>query len=100
MPFSKNFPKNVEGSSYTRWEEVFLTETEDSEEKKKCREENIQLMSECINDAREIILKQEMKNFDPNVIEVAKSLFDKRASHEIYFKEARAKKKFDAQKSK
>ena len=29
MTFSKSFPKIVKGSNYPRWEEVFLTESEE-----------------------------------------------------------------------
>jgi hypothetical protein len=96
MVFSKSFPKTEEGSSYTTWEEVYLTVEQEKEEERRCRQENIDLMKECIDDAKEIILKQGMKLFDQNIIELATSLFEKRASHAVYFKEAKAKELFDA----
>ena len=39
MAFSKNFPRTVKGSSYPQWEEVFITEAEESGEEKKARAE-------------------------------------------------------------
>lgn len=98
MAFSKSFPKNTEGSTYTTWVEVSLSEGEEREEEQRCRETNIALMHECIDDAKEVMLKQGMKMFDSNIVNLATSLFEKRASHEIYFKEDRAKQKFNSRK--
>jgi len=95
MAFSKSFPKTVPGSSYPQWEEVFLTEEEEKEEEKKCREENIILMKECIDDAKKIILEKSMKDYQTDIINIAISLFEKRASHSVYWKESKAKEKFD-----
>lgn len=96
MPFSKRFPRTVEGSAYPRWEEIYLAEEEESQQESVCRQENIDLMCQCLDDAKEVILKQGMKLFDQNIIAIATSLFEKRASHVIYYKEAKAKEKFDA----
>jgi len=95
MAFSKSFPKTIEGSSYPQWEEVFLTEEEEREEERKCREENIKLMKECIDDAKKIILEKNMKEYQTDIINMAISLFEKRASHSVYWKESKAKEKFD-----
>ena len=95
MAFSKSFPKTVSGSSYPQWEEVFLTEEEEKEEERKCREENIILMKECIDDSKEIILEKSMKEYQTENINMAISLFEKRASHSVYWKESKAKGKFD-----
>ncbi len=95
MPFSKSFPKTIEGSSYPQWEEVFLTEEEEKEEERKCREENIKLMKECIDDAKKIIQEKSMKEYQTDIINMAISLFEKRASHSVYWKESKAKEKFD-----
>ena len=93
MMFSKSFPATQEGQ--TRWIEIYLTDEEEQEEERKCREINIKLMKQCMDDAREIILKQGMKHYDTIIARTAVGLFEKRASHEIHFKEARAKQKFD-----
>jgi len=95
MGFSKTFPKTIAGSNYPVWEEVFLSEEEETEEEKKCRFENIKLMKECIADAEQILKDSKLKDFQTNVIDMAISLFEKRASHSVYWKESRAKEKFD-----
>lgn len=95
MPFSKTFPRTIEGSTYPRWEEIFLTEEEEINEEKKCKEENIRLMKECIDDAKNIVREKELKDFQSDVVNIAKVLFEKRASHEVYWKEKKAKERFD-----
>lgn len=100
MPFSKSFPKTVPGSSYPQWEEVFLTEEEEKEEEKKCREENIKIMKECISDAKEVVTKKTLKDYQTDIVNIAISLFEKRASHSVYWKESKAKEKFDMSKIK
>lgn len=95
MAFSKTFPRNIEGSNYPRWEEVFLKEVEEEEEEKKARKENIKLMEECIDDARDISKDRDLKNYQTDIMKMAISLFEKRASHSVYWKERKAKEKFD-----
>jgi hypothetical protein len=95
MTFSKSFPRTLKGSNYPRWDEVFLTDDEEKLEEVKCRQENLRLMDECINDAKVIIAKQSLKPFQSDLIRIAISLFDKRASHAVYWKENKAKEKFD-----
>ena len=93
MPFSKSFPRTVKGSSYPVWEEIFLTEEEENEQEINCRKENIRLMQECIEDAKGIIKRKDLNPKD--MISLAASLFEKRASHSIHWKENKAKEKFD-----
>jgi hypothetical protein len=95
MTFSKSFPRTIKGSNYPRWDEVFLTDDEEKLEEIKCRQENLKLMDECINDGKSIIAKQNLKPFQSDLIRIAISLFDKRASHAVYWKENKAKEKFD-----
>ncbi|MFH1072335.1 MAG: hypothetical protein V1743_02810 [Nanoarchaeota archaeon] len=95
MAFSKTFPKTIEGSNYPKWEEVFLSAAEDAQTEKECRDENVRLMQECIADAKQIIHETGLKPFQTNIIHIAISLFEKRASHEVYWKEEKAKDKFD-----
>ena len=95
MTFSKSFPKTLKGSSYPVWEEIFLTKEEETLEESKCRKENIILMEECINDAKDILAKQNLKPFQSDLVKIAISLFEKRASHAVYWKESKAKEKFD-----
>jgi hypothetical protein len=95
MVFSARFPRTTDKSVYPKWEEVHLSETEESEIDSLARKENTRLMKECINDAKQVISEQEMKDFQTNVIRLAIALFEKRASHSVYWKERKAKEKFD-----
>ena len=95
MAFSKTFPKTVKGSSYPRWEEVFLTEEEELLEEQKARSENIELIKQCIEDGKKIFQEKGLKTFQSDLIRVAVALFEKRASHAVYYKERQAKEKFD-----
>ena len=95
MAFSKSFAKTIEGSNYPKWEEVFLTAEEEKLQEDKCRSENIQLMKECIDDAKLLIESKGFKGFKEDILQVAIALFEKRASHAVYWKENLAKEKFD-----
>ncbi|MFC1801069.1 hypothetical protein ACFLZB_01265 [Nanoarchaeota archaeon] len=95
MTFSKNFPRTIEGSNYPRWEEVFLTDEEEKAEEERSRQENISLMKECVEDAKKIMAEKDLKEYQSDLISLAISLFEKRASHVIYWKESKAKEKFD-----
>ncbi len=95
MAFSKTFPKTVKGSSYPRWEEVFLTEEEEILEEQKARSGNVELIKQCIEDGKKIFQEKELKPFQSDLIRLAVALFEKRASHTVYYKERKAKEKFD-----
>lgn len=97
MAFSKRFPRPIEGSNYPEWVEVFLDEKEEKNVEAECREEDIRLMKECIDDATAIAKDKNLKPFQTNIIDMAISLFEKRASHSVYWKESKAKEKFDNQ---
>jgi hypothetical protein len=96
MAFSKSFPKQSKTSTYPQWEEVALSDAEERLEEDKARVENIRLMKECIADAAAIVKEKNMKDYQTDIIHLAISLFEKRASHSIYWKESKAKEKFDA----
>lgn len=96
MAFSKSFPKTVGDSTYPKWEEIFLTSEEESEEEKKCKEENVVLMKNCIDDAKKIFSEKNLKDFQSDVIKISVALFEKRASHSVFWKESKAKEKFDS----
>jgi hypothetical protein len=97
MAFSKTFPKAIPGTNYPQWEEVFLTKEEEKQTEEQCRRENIQLMDECLQDAKTLVIKSGI-NTDENRAQVAIALFEKRASHVIFWKESKAKEKFDQKK--
>jgi len=95
MPFSKSFPKQSKTSTYPQWEEVTLNEAEEEAEEQKARTENIKLMKECISDAKNVMQEKGLKDYQTDLINITVSLFEKRSSHVIYWKESKAKKKFD-----
>lgn len=95
MPFSKSFPKTSKTSTYPQWEEISLTEEEEKAVEQESREENIKLFKECIEDAKKIMQEKSLKDYQTDLIHIAISLFEKRASHSIYWKESKAKEKFD-----
>ena len=98
MTFSKTFPRTIPGSNYPLWEEVFLSEQEEKEAEEHCRQENFQLMDECLREAKMLAIKHAI-NEDQIRAQLAIALFEKRASHVVFWKESMAKEKFD-QKSK
>ena len=95
MAFSKSFPKPSKTSTYPHWEEVTINDAEEKFEEDKARVENIDLMKECIDDARSILSDKKLKDYQTDLIHVAIALFEKRASHSVYYKERKAKEKFD-----
>lgn len=95
----KSFPKTIEGSTYPMWEEVTLTEKEEFVEEQKARRENISLMRKCIEDAKKLMEQQGMAEYQSDVLGIALSLFRKRASHVVYWKDRRCKEKFDFRNS-
>jgi len=95
MAFSKSFPKTTDKSVYPKWEEIVLSETEEKDIEADAHKENIRLMKECLEDARKIISENNLKPYQTDIVNIAISLFEKQASHTVYWKERLAKKKFD-----
>ena len=95
MAFSKSFAKSTDKSVYPKWVEVFLSEKEESEQENNCRTENLKLLAECVEDAKKLFSDKKLKDYQTDIIRVAVALFEKRASHAIYWKESKAKEKFD-----
>lgn len=92
MPFSKSFPRTKD--SYKIWEEIELTPEEEKEQETKAQEENIKLMSECIDQAKKLITDKGLKPYQSDVVAMGIALFEKISSHQVYWKERRAKEKF------
>lgn len=97
MVFSKRFPK-TDKKGFAEWLEVRLTDAEEKIEEQRARDENIKLMEECIEDAKIIISEKGLRRYQTDLISIAIALFEKRASHTIYWKERKAKEKFQEQK--
>ncbi len=95
MAFQKSFPHRTETSAYPNWKEVELTDEEEIAVEDEARRENLKLMAECISDAKQLFDKNDLKDYQSDMISVATALFEKRASHQVYWKEEAAKEKFD-----
>jgi hypothetical protein len=95
MTFSKRFPRDVSGSAYPQWEEIFLTDEEENEAELKARKEHILLMKKCLDDADRILKSKKLKFSQSDLTRLALGLFEKRSSHVVYYKERKAKEKFD-----
>lgn len=93
MAFSKSFPKTKE--KYPVWEEVSLTEAEEREVEGAAKEENSKLMGECVKEAKKIFEKEGLKGYQSDIINIALALFDKMASHQVYWKERACREKFE-----
>lgn len=93
--FSKSFPRTTDKSTYPIWEEITLSDEEEKAQENIARSENIIKMKECITDAKKIIENNALKPYQTDMIHIAIALFEKRGSHEIYYKENKAKEKFD-----
>lgn len=97
MTYSKSFPTKSQKSVYPNWKEIQLTTEEEKEVELEVRKHNLNLMAECINDAKLITRKSNI-NFDySQITDIGIALFEKRASHEIFWKEKKAKEKFDSE---
>ncbi len=95
MVFFKTFPRTLKGSSYPLWEEVTLSDEEEKEAEVKAKEENVILIKECIDEAKKILSEKGFKFYQSDVVNLAIALYDKVASHQVYYKENVAKEKFD-----
>jgi hypothetical protein len=95
MAYSKRFPRHIKGTLAPIWEEIALTDEEEKEVEEGVKHINIQLMEECIKESIVIMSHAGLKEYQSDIISIANSLFEKRASHLVFWKEKRCKEKFD-----
>ncbi len=95
MSFSKSFPRTTEKSSYPIWEEVSLSDDEEKLIEELAHKENLKLMKQCFDDAKQIISEKELKEYQSDIVKIAIAIFRKDASHSVYWKESKCKEKFD-----
>lgn len=94
MPFSKTFPKTIPGSNYPLWEEVFLTEEEEKQVEAECKQENFRVLDDSLRQAKALAIKHAI-NTEETLTHLAIALFEKQASHVVFWKESKAKEKFE-----
>jgi hypothetical protein len=92
MVFRKSFPKS--NDRYPVWEEVVLSDEEENAVEEVARQANIKLMEECVADAKKLVMNEELSKED--IVRLAISLFEKRSSHSVYWKERKCREKFDS----
>ncbi len=94
MAFSKSFPREISGSTVPKWEEIFLTTQEEREKEQVARQENMYLMRQCIADAKNVVKSERLMDIQSHILSLAMTLFKKRASHVVYYKEEACRQKF------
>jgi len=99
MVFSKSFPRKSDKSVYPNWDEVVLDNDEEVSIEQRARAENIDLFGECVRDAKKILVGENLRPFEDNLVRISIALFEKRASHAVFWKENAAKDKFDNQQT-
>jgi hypothetical protein len=95
MAFAKAFPRRQEKSPFPAWEEIELDDEEEKQAEKDARLDNIRLMLESVEDAKAIMDKKGLKDYQTDLVNIAIALFEKRASHAVFWKEKKTKEKFD-----
>ncbi len=93
--FSKTFPKQIPGSNYPVWQEIKLTDEEEKAIEHECKQANFRMLDSCLTEAKALAIKHGI-NTGENQVKMAIALFEKRASHEVFWKENKAKEKFDS----
>lgn len=97
MTFKKSFRQTSDKSAYPKWVEVELTDEEERRAAETARKKNVKIMMQCVDDAKLVTNEKDLDSSD--VTALARSLFDKRASHTVFHKERRAREKFDKQQN-
>jgi hypothetical protein len=94
MVFSRTFPREIPGSNFPKWEEMFLSAQEEREREQVARQENLFLVRQCIADARNILKDEKMMDMQSHVLSLGIALFKKRSNHAVHYKEELCKDKF------
>ena len=96
----KSFPYN--NGNFTKWVEIKLDNDEIQMEIEQAMEDQINLFEVCIEDAKKIANRLGNiygdANKDIDIMEIASQLFQKRASHLIYYLDEACRRKFEEYK--
>ncbi|NTV23152.1 MAG: hypothetical protein HGA85_02120 [Nanoarchaeota archaeon] len=95
MVFSKSFPRMQDKAPYTRWVDIKLSEEDEGEQERIARRDNLKLLHQSIEDAKDVIKGEGLKPFQSDMVSIALALFEKRASHVVYYKEEKAREMFE-----
>ncbi|HIJ12095.1 TPA: hypothetical protein HA278_08620 [Candidatus Woesearchaeota archaeon] len=94
MTFTKSFPRKITPNSAPVWEEIKLTQEEERHVEEECKRINFLILDESLREAKSLAIKNGL-NTEENQVKLAIALFEKRASHQVFWKENKAKEKFD-----
>ncbi len=94
MAFSKSFPRRGK-SNNTIWEDIVLTVEEEAAAEREADEDNKRLMDECLEEAKALLSVKDLNVYQADLVRIAVALFEKRASHSVYWKERKCRDKFD-----
>ena len=84
MAVAKRYPIEInKEKKETIWKEFYLTETESKKAKQDNIENNIKLISRCLDIAKGIARNKEIQK-ESSIIEIAKEIFNKNAQHVHY----------------
>lgn len=95
MSFTKSFPRTLKSSNYPVWEEIVLSKEQEKEVELNSFNENLDLMKQCIDEAKKILSEKNLKDYQSDVVSLAVALFEKIGSHSVYHKEAMARELFN-----
>ena len=90
----KSFPQTIEGTNMPVWREIDLSHEEEFSEEQKARREYATLMKVCFDDAKRLLEERGMPEYQSDVVNIALTLFRKRASHVTYWKDNKCREKF------
>jgi len=93
MGFKKAFRNTSDKSVYPNWVEVELTSEEEQKAEEQAHSEQLKTMLRCVDDASVVADEKNLSNNERT--RIATALFDKRASHNVFYKERHAREKFD-----
>ena len=68
---------------------------EEHAEEERARKENISLMKQCLDDAMAIARSKNLQPYQSDMVLMAVTLLNKRASHAVHWKDSKCKEKFD-----
>lgn len=95
MTYTKRFPLDVEGSPFPKWTEVRLDPEEEAATERKAEREHIELFERCLQEARGIVQRHGLNESSASIVEAAVALFEKRASHTVFYKDSACREKFE-----
>lgn len=88
--FYKSFPVQSEDNK-VNWHEIYLTPKDERAALDEAAIADMELMDQCIEDAKKLLEKKSLKPFQNSVIGLATQLFAKQADHSVYFKEKKCR---------